>query len=62
MFSNRFKKFVDRVFLLDKPLIAIVHRNLVPEYRDKGKLFSLTRDNFDKIRTSILSELQSKPT
>jgi nucleoside-triphosphatase len=60
LFSSRFKEFVDRVFLLDKPVIAIIHRSLVPVYRDKGRLFSLTRDNFEDVRTSILSELKSK--
>jgi len=59
LFSNRFKEFVDRVFLLDKPLIAVVHRSLVPEYRDKGRLFSLTRENFEDIHGSILSQLST---
>ena len=60
LFSSRFKQFVDRVFLSDKPVVAVVHRALVPEYRDRGRLFSLTRDNFEDVRTSILSELKSQ--
>jgi nucleoside-triphosphatase len=60
LFSSRFKEFVDRVFLSDKPLIAVVHRTLVPEYRDRGRLFTLTRENFEEVRSSILSELKSK--
>jgi len=59
LFSDRFKHFVDRAFLSEKLLIAVVHRKLVPEYRSKGRLFSLTRANFEDIRASILSELKS---
>ena len=59
LFSDRFKQFVDRAFLSERLLIAVVHRKLVPEYRSKGRLFSLTRDNFEDIRASILSELKS---
>jgi nucleoside-triphosphatase len=62
LFSNRFKKFVDCAFLLEKPLIAVVHRSLVAEYRSKGRLFSLTRENFEDVRTSILSEIKSSPS
>jgi nucleoside-triphosphatase len=57
LFSIRFKEFVDHLFSLDKTLIAVVHRRLVPDYRDKGRLFLLTRDNFDAIHMSILSVL-----
>jgi nucleoside-triphosphatase len=57
LFSTRFKRFVDHVFTLDKTLVAVIHRSLVPQYREKGRVFSVTRDNFDAIHRSILSLL-----
>src|SRR5215831_18840706 len=45
LFSKRFKEFVDCVFSLGKPFIAVVHRNLVHKYEDKGRLLLLTRSN-----------------
>ena len=59
LFSKRFKEFVDRVFSVGKPVIAVVHRNLVPKYKDKGRLVLLTRSNFEKARGEILAELKS---
>jgi nucleoside-triphosphatase THEP1 len=58
LFSKRFEEFVAHVFSLDKTLSAAVHRSLVAQYRDKGRLFSLTRDNFEDVRMSILFELR----
>jgi nucleoside-triphosphatase len=59
LFSQRFKEFVDRVFSLGKPVIAVVHRNLVRNYEDKGRLLLLTRSNFEKVRAEILADLKS---
>src|SRR5262249_39756102 len=55
LFSKAFEEFVEHVFSLDKPLIAVVHRNLVSRYRKRGHLFVLKRDNFEEVRKSILS-------
>jgi nucleoside-triphosphatase len=59
LFSKRFKEFVDRVFSLGKPVIAVVHRSLVRKYEDKGRLLLLTRSNFENVRAEILGELKS---
>jgi nucleoside-triphosphatase len=58
LFSKRFEEFVDHVFSLDKPIVAVVHRSLVSRYRDQGQLFVLRRDNFEEVRESILAELK----
>lgn len=58
LFSKNFETFVGRVFTLDKPVVAAVHRNLVSRYRSKGKLFVLTRDNFEQTLDSILVEIK----
>jgi nucleoside-triphosphatase len=60
LLSNRFKEFVDQVFSLDKPVIAVLHRSLVSRYRDKGSLYSVTGNNFEEVRLSILDELKTK--
>ena len=57
LLSKTFERFVEQVFSLDKPVIAVVHRNFVSRYRGKGKLFTLTRTNFGEVRRSILSIL-----
>jgi len=59
LFSNRFKEFADRVFSLNKPVIAVVHRSLVREYENKGRLFTVTRSNFHDVHMAILAELKS---
>jgi nucleoside-triphosphatase THEP1 len=46
------------VFLLDTPIIAVVHRNLVTRYRDKGQIFVVTRERFEDVRSAILTELK----
>jgi nucleoside-triphosphatase len=58
LFSGRFNEFVDHVFSLTKPVVAVIHRGLVSQYRTKGRLFQLTRDNFEEVRQSILEELK----
>lgn len=59
LLSNRFNEFLRHVFSLDKPIIAVVHRNLVRKYEDKGRLFFLTRSEFEKVRAEILAEIKS---
>jgi nucleoside-triphosphatase THEP1 len=59
LFSKRFEEFVDHVFSLDKPVVAVVHRSLVSRYSDKGRVFVLTRDNFEEVRKSIFAALKA---
>ena len=58
LFSNRFEEFVDNVFALGKPVVAVVHRSLVRQYRDKGRLVTLTRNNFEELRARIVADLK----
>lgn len=57
LFSKKFEAFVEHVFSLDKPVVAVVHRTLVPRYRRKGLLFTVTRETFDEVLRAILGEL-----
>ena len=59
LFSDRFREFVERVFSLGKPVIAVVHRSLVSQYRRKGVVFLVTRKNFEEVRTAVLEQLRA---
>ena len=57
LLSKNFDTFIDHVFSLNKPVVAVVHRNFVSRYRSKGLVFVLTRNGFEDVRNSILLEL-----
>jgi nucleoside-triphosphatase len=59
LLSRSFEAFVERVFSVDKPVVAVVHRYFVSRYRNKGRVFVLTRDNFEQVRNSTLAELKA---
>lgn len=52
--SKEFKEALEKILNSDKIIIATLHRNLVDKYKDKGKLFYLTRENFNEIKQEIL--------
>ncbi len=56
-FSPKFKQFVFELVRSDKKLLAVLHRNFVKDFKNYGKVFWLTREKFDKIRSEILSLL-----
>jgi nucleoside-triphosphatase len=60
LFSNRFAEFVEHVFSLGKPVVAVVHRSLVSQYRRKGRVYSVTRNNFEEMRASIIARLKGR--
>jgi nucleoside-triphosphatase len=60
LFSDRFTGFVERVFSLGKPVIAVVHRSLVSQYRRKGTVYSVTRNNLEEVRAAILAQLKGR--
>ena len=57
LLSKTFEAFIDHVFSLDKPVVAVVHRNYVSRYRSLGRVFVVTRNSFEDVRNSILDEL-----
>jgi len=59
LLSRTFEAFIDHVFSLDKPVVAVVHRNYVSRYRSLGRVFVVTRNSFEDVRNSILTELAS---
>jgi nucleoside-triphosphatase len=59
LLSKTFEAFIDHVFSLDKPVVAVVHRNYISRYRSLGRVFVVTRNSFEDVRNSILNELAS---
>lgn len=53
-FSSRFRRVVDRAISSSKVFIGVLHRSFVDEFKSKGKLFELRRDNFDETYEEVL--------
>lgn len=58
LFSRRFKAMLEKVFNSGKTVVATLHRNLVEEYKNKGKLIWLERNKIDLIKKQILNEIK----
>ncbi|MBU4284361.1 MAG: NTPase [Nanoarchaeota archaeon] len=54
LISKEFKEALEKILNSDKTIVATLHRNLVDKYKNKGKLFYLTRENFNEIKQEIL--------
>ena len=54
--SKTFSKVVDEVIKSNKPLLAILHRNWVNKFKDKGELYYLTAENRDELFEEILNK------
>jgi len=58
LFSKKFEEMVKRIFIGHKPVLAVIHRNYLNEYRKYGKVYWLERDKWNEIYNSISSEIQ----
>ena len=58
LFSKRFEEMVKRIFNGHKPVLAVIHRNYLDEYRKYGKVYWLERERWNEIYNTILSEIQ----
>lgn len=56
-FSDKFKKIVDKAIESDKKLLAVLHRDFVQDFKDKGKIFEIKENNFDKVYRRVLELL-----
>ena len=57
MFSEEFKKFLAKVLRSDKRVVATLNLALLNEFKNYGKLFFLTRENYEKVRKEILTHI-----
>lgn len=56
LYSVDFREVVGDALSSDKDVIATLHRAYLDEYKDEGKFFWLTREDFDQVMESILAE------
>jgi len=59
-FSEKFKKVMTTVLKSDKPVIATLSKKFVEKYEKAGKVYHLTRDNFDKVFSELLSLISNQ--
>ena len=57
-FSKKFKETIRMVLGSDKNVIATLSKRFVKEFKNKGQIYYLTRDNFDEIYLKVLSHLK----
>ena len=48
-YSEKFKEKIYGLLLVDKPLLAVLHRDFVEEFKDYGEIIKVTRENRDKL-------------
>lgn len=58
LFSKKFEETVKRVLNGSKPILAVVHRNYLEEYKRYGKIYWLEREKWDDVFKLIFSEVQ----
>jgi nucleoside-triphosphatase len=55
MISKQFQKTVQKVLTSRKDCLIVLHRAYVRQYRTKGKIFTLTKENREEIKNQILN-------
>ena len=58
LFSDKFKEAVKEAFSCGKKLLVVLHRDLVKEYREFGRVFVLTSENREQVKKSVLELLE----
>jgi nucleoside-triphosphatase len=62
-FSTKFSQKVDKILCSEKPVIAIIHRNYVKSYENKGNLLQITPENREEIVHTVVSQiLRTRPS
>jgi nucleoside-triphosphatase len=49
IFSENFKKKLGALMLMDKPLVAVLHRDFVEQFKQLGKVIEVTQENREKL-------------
>ena len=57
-YSAKFREIVRRVLDSEKIVVATLSKKFVKRYKNKGKIYYLTRDNFEEIYSKILSQIK----
>ncbi|NIM57359.1 MAG: NTPase [Candidatus Aminicenantes bacterium] len=57
-YSKKFKETVKMVLHSDKKVVATLSKRFVKEYKEKGQVYILTRENFDEILDKVLRQIK----
>jgi len=57
-YSKKFRKTVRMVLDSDKKIVATLSKRFVKEYKDKGLIYTLTRENFDEVYDKVLRQIE----
>ncbi|MDI6798539.1 MAG: nucleoside-triphosphatase [Candidatus Aenigmarchaeota archaeon] len=49
LFSSKFKEKLAEILLIDKPLIAVLHRNFVRRFSEYGMIIEVNQSNREKL-------------
>ncbi len=58
-YSRKFRDAIQMVLSSDKIVIATLSRKFVKDYKNKGQVYFLTRENFDEIFDKVIAQIQS---
>jgi len=58
LFSKKFEETVKRILSGSKPVLAVVHRNYLEEYKKHGKVYWLERKKWVEVYNLVFSEIQ----
>lgn len=57
-FSKKFRQKVYKIINSNKPLIAVVHRNYIKEFKEFGKVVPVTKENRNELPKQIVQSLR----
>jgi nucleoside-triphosphatase THEP1 len=57
-YSKKFQDAIQVALASNKKVIATVSKRLVKEFRNKGQIYNLTRENFDEIYVQVLRQIK----
>lgn len=57
MFSEKFKKEVIKLMLIDKPVVAVLHRSLVDNFKEYGEVIEVTEKNRRELPSKVIKKV-----
>lgn len=57
-YSKKFRETVRMVLDSDKMVVATLSKRFVKKYKDKGQIYTLTRENFDEVWDKVLRQIK----
>jgi len=57
-YSKKFRETVRMVLSSDKKVVATLSKKFVKEYKDKGQIYTLTRENFDDVFDKVWGQIR----